>query len=124
MTAKIEPVNLGSVARGALLEYFNLSAARVAANIADPSTPACTPREIILKIKLTPEADRRGIDVVCSASCKLAATSEHKSRLYSGKGTDGKNYLFDDDPRQELLFPVPEKGDLFAVSQVAGGEQA
>lgn len=108
---KFEPINLGSIARGALVELFEKSAIKIAENIADPTTPATADREIILKIKFKPDAERRRIDVDSSAKVSLAAVSKHKSRVYTGRGTDGKTYLFDDDPRQELLFPVEPKDE-------------
>ena len=109
--SKLEPVNLGSVARGALLEYFNKNMQLIADNIADTDTPATATRELTIRIRLKPDLERRGIEVVTSASCKLAAVAEHKSRLWTGKDAHGSAYLFDRDPRQEMLFEPPARED-------------
>ena len=118
---RLEPVNLGSLARGAAVKLFELECAKIAANIGDRSTPACAEREITLKIKFKPDADRRLIDVTTSASSKLASVEAHASRLYTGKGTDGQMYLFDEDPRQESLFAAPEKDKNMLAFPAAEG---
>jgi hypothetical protein len=123
-TTKLEPVNLGSVARGALMELFARCANQVAANIDDKATVATATREITLKIKFKPDGDRRAIEVSTSGTTKLAAAADHSSRLYTGRDDAGKTYLFDQDPRQELLFkPEEPKENLLAFdgkTQAAG----
>lgn len=103
----LEPLNIGSIARGALLELFESCAAKVAQNISDTSTPAETARTITMKLKFKPDGDRRAIKITTSASCGLAAIAEHTSRAYLGKDGEGHVYLFDQDPRQDVLFEPP-----------------
>lgn len=104
---QLEPLNLGSIARGALLELFEASALKVAQNIADTSTDAEAVRKITLELKFKPQGDRRTVTVTTTATCKLGAISQHVSRVYLGKDDAGKVYLFDQDPRQEVLFAPP-----------------
>ena len=102
-----EPLNIGSVSRGALLELFEANVLKVAQNIADPATDAEATRTITLKLKFKPDADRRALKVTATAQCALASISPHESRAYIGKDDSGKVYLFDRDPRQDVLFEPP-----------------
>jgi hypothetical protein len=111
MMPNLEPLNLGSVARGALLELFEATAARVAANIADTSTDAEAPRKITIELTFKPEGDRRAVKLTTTAKATLATISKHVSRIYLGKDDAGKVYLFDQDPRQEVLFAPPVPAD-------------
>lgn len=104
----LEPVNLGSIARGAAIELFDLNAPKIAANIADKTTPAKAKRTLILKMTFEPDADRQAVEVTTTAELKLASTEPHNSRAFLGKDTSGKAYLFPTDPRQEALFDPPE----------------
>jgi hypothetical protein len=108
---QLEPVNLGSIARGALLELFNMSIAKVAANIADKSVEAESPREIVFKLKFTPDSDRAKIKVKTVADVKLAGVEAHTSYCYTGRDEKGNTYIFDEDPRQQVLFEPPEEKD-------------
>jgi hypothetical protein len=56
---KLESVNLGSIARGAAMEIFELEIAKIAANIADPNTKASKKRKLTLEFTFTPDSDRR-----------------------------------------------------------------
>lgn len=120
---KMEPINLGSIARGALMGHFETALARISANIADPTTPALVKRKMTLEVEFEPDMERRGIDVTVSATCKLAGSSKSKTRVYTGKDENGQTYLFNEDPRQELLFkPDPPKDNMidFARTNAAG----
>jgi hypothetical protein len=105
----LEPVNLGSVAKGALMELFELEIAKIAANIDDKSTKATKKRVLTLQLTFNPDPDRRSIDVTTWAITKLAPVADHASRVYLGKDESGRAYLFNEDPRQELLFEPPEQ---------------
>lgn len=107
----LEPLNLGSISRGALLALFEANVLKVAQNIADTSTEAETTRTVTIKLKFKPDSDRRGIRVTATASCDLAAIAPHVSRAYIGKDDTGQAYLFDRDPRQDVLFAPPAKDE-------------
>jgi hypothetical protein len=109
---KLEPLNLGSIARGALLEYFEMGSCQVAENIADPNTSSTATRTVVLTIKFKPEGtDRRAVRVTCSCATKTAAPAEHNSLVFTGKDTGGKTHLFDEDPRQDVLFDPPAEDE-------------
>ena len=103
----LEPINLGSIARGAGLELFNIEIAKVAANIDDKSTDATATREITIKFKFKPDPERKSLQVTTKATSKLAPVSDHASRAYLGKDESGNTYVFDQDPRQDILFEPP-----------------
>ena len=107
----LEPLNIDSIARGALLELFEANALKVAQNIADSATDAEAVRKITLELKFKPEGDRRAVKLTTTATCKLAAISQHVSRVYLGKDEEGKVYLFDQDPRQDVLFQPPAQDE-------------
>jgi hypothetical protein len=123
MKPELTPINLGSIARGALMELFNIEIAKVAANIDDKSTKATKERKITFEIAFKPDADRRAIDVTTRAQTKLAPVADHASRVYLGKDDAGHVYVFDQDPRQELLFQPPAENqnvlDFKAVGEKA-----
>lgn len=104
----LQPVNLGSIARGALMELFELEIAKIAANIADNNTKATKERRLTLELCFKPDPDRKAIDVTTRASLKLAGIADHASRVYLGRDTDNRPLLFDVDPRQEVLFEPPQ----------------
>ena len=103
----LQPVNLGSIARGALMEIFEIEINKVAQNIADTKTAATKKRKITLTLTFKPDADRKILDVTTNASTTLAGIAEHCSRVYVGKDTSGTAMIFDTDPRQETLFDPP-----------------
>ena len=96
--------------------------AKIAENIADANTDAMATRSITIKITYSPESDRRASDVTIKQELKLASIGKQSSRIYSGKGEDNKNYLFDRDPRQDILFSPPQEKEnlLDFKSQSAG----
>lgn len=110
---KLDPCALSPKAQAALQELLERCGRQVANNISDKTTEALQAREINIKIKFAPESDRRAIDVTLSATTKLASAAKHSSRLYTGSDKDGNTYLFDQDPRQEMLFsPLPVKENV------------
>ena len=109
--ADLQPLNIGSIARGAAIELFEKSITEIAKNIADASTDATANREITLKFKFKPEADRRTIHVTTAAKLTLASVADHESTAFIGKDENGGVYVLDRDPRQELLFEPPQQPD-------------
>lgn len=106
---ELEPVNLGSISRGALMEIFEIEIVKIAENIADTKTKATKKRKLTLELTFQPDPDRKTLKVTATAKTTLADIADHASRAYLGKGTDGKPYIFDTDPRQEMLFEPPAK---------------
>jgi hypothetical protein len=108
---ELNPLNLGSIARGAAIELFEDGLAKVVANIADKATDATASREIVLRFKFKPDDDRRACVVATTLTTKLAGHEEHVSKIYLGKDEHGKSYAFESDPRQEILFEPPAEED-------------
>jgi flagellar basal body rod protein FlgB len=108
---QLDPLNLGSIARGAALELFEKAISDVGANIANPDTPATKARKITIEFTLKPDVERRRIDITTSLGVKLASVNNHASRAYLGKDTEGKVHVFDSDPRQDILFEQPKEED-------------
>lgn len=108
---EMNPLNLGSIARGAAMELFEKCLNDVAKNIADTDTSAEAGRSIAITFKFKPESDRRTIHISTSAKTTLAGAEEHASKAYLGKTTDGQFFVVDQDPRQDVLFEAPKKDD-------------
>jgi hypothetical protein len=104
---KLEEVDLPPKAWAAVAEHVRRSREQVLANIADTSTKATSKRKTTIEIEYEPDSDRRGMNITVSASTKLVAAEKSSSRGFVGKGTDGKTYLFAEDPRQDMLFSPP-----------------
>jgi hypothetical protein len=119
--SELNPLNLGSIARGAAVELFEKAITTVAANIADTSTDATAAREIKLTFRFKPEHDRRTIHVTTTSKLGLASVTDHESTAYIGKDEDGHVYVLDRDPRQELLFqpPQPEESKILNFNSTA-----
>jgi hypothetical protein len=116
----LNPINLGSIARGAAIELFDKAMLKVTENIADKSTDATAAREIVIKFKFKPDDDRRSASVVTTTTTKLAGCEEHVSKVYLGKDDQGNVLAFDSDPRQEVLFQAQPKDENlidFAAAQ-------
>ena len=121
---QLEPVNLGSIARGAAIELFEVEIPKIAANIADKNTPAKAKRTLTLKFTFEPDADRQAVDIDLVAELKLCGPDRHRSRAFMGKDTSGKPYLFPTDPRQEALFDPPEPEENLLNFKTGGPKKA
>ena len=73
------------MAMGAIKERVDYEMARVLDNILDPNTEAKAKRKIALTLELKPDADRRTIQVSCSAKSTLVATNQVYTALYVGE---------------------------------------
>lgn len=118
----LTPLNLGSIARGAAIELFEKCLNDVARNISDTDTPAEAGRTITLTFKFKPEGDRRTVHVTTSAKTTLAGASDHASKVFLGKDTENHVMVFDQDPRQDVLFEAPKQADN--LLNFGTGEQA
>lgn len=77
-------VTLSSMNEGTLEELFKIEMAKVLKNIHDPETEVKTVREITLKVKLIPHADRQSVAVQLSAVSKLAPTQAVTTMIFIG----------------------------------------
>ena len=109
----LQPVNLGSIAHGVLMELFELEIAKIAANIDDKNTKATAKRKVTFELIFAPDADRRAIDVTTRASLKLAGIADHASRVYLGKDTANDIY----GARDTMLTAQCPAPDAFVFDQ-------
>ena len=70
------------MARGAFEERVDYEMDKVIQNILDPNTKATAKRKITLTIELTPDDERRQIQVSVTAKSTLAATNPVATSLY------------------------------------------
>lgn len=77
------------MAKGAIEERIDYEMTKIVENIRDESTKATAPRELTVKIKLTPDDNRETIQVSASASSKLQPTTPIVTSLYMGQDLDG-----------------------------------
>ena len=71
------------MARGAFEERVDYEMDKVIQNILDPNTKATAKRKITLTIELTPDDERRQIQVSVTAKSTLAATNRSPPRSMS-----------------------------------------
>jgi len=84
-------INIANIAKGAILEQFEIEMEKVLENISDPNTDAVKVREINLKIKFKADENREIINLDCETKAKLAICKPVKTKLVLGR-KDGKTF--------------------------------
>ena len=79
------PLTLSTICGGAADEVFAREFAEVLKNMVDPNTPAGAAREITLKFRFKPMADRTGAEVAFACSSKLAPVDIVRSSIFLGR---------------------------------------
>lgn len=79
MITNSEPITLETLGGGAAAEKFEIELQRVLDNIVDPNTKAEAPREVTLKVKITPDEKRSMASITITTSSKLAQDAEFAS---------------------------------------------
>jgi hypothetical protein len=105
--AEANPINIGNINDGAMIQGFEIEFRKALENIADLNTPATATRSVTLKLVLKPHSDRITIETEFKCSSQLAAIETHKSKCFMGKTADGSFVAFDADPRQMPLWTAP-----------------
>ena len=82
MNKNIDRSSILQMARGAFQERVDYEMGRVVDNILDLNTKATAKRKITLTIELTPDDERRQIQVSVTAKSTLAATNPVATSLY------------------------------------------
>ena len=89
MFTKEEPVSLTNLGEGAAIELFNEELQKVLDNIVDPNTKPKQAREVVLRVKITPDEERDigDIEITCiskpapakgfTTKCILGRTGKH-----------------------------------------------
>jgi hypothetical protein len=100
---KVDITNIGG--KGVLQELLDAAMLKASANIKDVNTPAQEVREIVIKIKLKPNADRKSADMSLACATKFPGFSAVKSSIYFGNASPGEPVsAYADDPLQDELF--------------------
>lgn len=92
-------VKLDSLGNGAVLERFDAELDKVLANIADPNTKAEAVREITVKLRIKPSAQRNHASLEIVTASKLAPYNSVSSAAYIGRKND-KLVLVENNPQQ------------------------
>ena len=109
-------LSLINMANGAVCEQFDYELGRAVRNIADPNTPAKKAREVILKVKITPDENRMMGAIEVTVDSKLAAPSALQTALVMGL-ENGKPVARELIPDQQPLFvtnvvPIKREEDI------------
>lgn len=110
---KLHNVSLETLAGGAVPERFDRELERVLKNIADPNTDAQAVREISVKVRIKPAADRESAVVRLDVASKVAPAKPVATPIHFGTDrTTGKLVAIGYDPRQpELPFEGHQRQD-------------
>jgi hypothetical protein len=96
-------VTLETVGGGAAGELFAREFEKVLANIQDPNTDAQAVREVNVKVRIKPGADRESSDTYVIVTSKLAGIKPVKRTMYLAT-RNGKLVATEFDPKQPGLF--------------------
>lgn len=94
-------VSLSNLARGAAIERFDDELRRVVENILDPNADDGV-REVVLRVKFTPDDNRQTASISITAGSKLQGAKPHPSLVYLGKDR-GTPVAFEHNPEQLRL---------------------
>lgn len=101
------------MARGAFEERVDYEMDKVIQNILDPNTKATAKRKITLTIELTPDDERRQIQVSVTAKSTLAATNPVATSLYVTGDSNGELVV------AEMVPQVPGQMNMDGTQQEA-----
>lgn len=111
-----EKVTLPSLAKGAAAELFEKELQKAIANILDINTEAKAPREVILRVKMTPNEDRNIAQTEVRIESKLASFKPAETVLYVGKKA-GVCIAVESNPEQMSLLNAEEPAPFRAVGK-------
>ncbi len=87
--SEYQSVTLNSINGGVMGELFQRSFDKVLENIADPATPPKATREILLRVRIKPNASREGAEITVRAEEKLPGVKESQSYMLLSLTDDG-----------------------------------
>ena len=87
-----ENLNIANIARGALLEQFDVELEKVLTNIADPNTDTKKARQIDIKVVFKPNNRRDGAEVNFQTKSKLIPAVAVETSIFIDKDGTGKIY--------------------------------
>lgn len=115
---ELKQVTLEEIGGGVVPELFDHELGRVLANIDDPNTDASKPREIVVKVRFAPSADRESASVVVAVASKLVGVKPAVTSVFIGR-EGGRLVAFTRNPRQAEL---PLDGKVLEMKKKGGGE--
>lgn len=101
------PLDINTVNDGALVDGFGIELQKVLENIRDINTPATATRSVTLQLIIKPHSDRIVIETEVKCSSKISIIETHKSKMFIGVTEGGSPIVFDEDPRQMIMFTPP-----------------
>ena len=111
----METKSVLEMAHGAIAERADYEMARIIENILDANTPAIKKRVLTLTLELTPDAERRNIQMNCVAKSALVPTNPVATALYVTNGEDGDIAVVELMPHAPMSAEVPESVKLRLV---------
>lgn len=113
-------ITLESLADGAASELWFAALTRVLENIQDPNTDHKAKRAITLTFDFTADEDRNVGNVGIQCSTKLAGVKGVNATVFFGR-VEGELVAVEQ-PRQQDLFPNPNRRNVLAVAGAAQKE--
>jgi hypothetical protein len=102
------PVTLSSLAGGKAMELFDAELSKVVDNILDPNTLPDTIRQVVLEVRIKPDASRRNAAVGIAVTSKTGPFKNASTMFYFGKH-QGRAFAVENNPDQGMLFDQPAK---------------
>ena len=109
-----EKVTIHNIASGALIERFDVELKRVIKNIMDPNTTEDA-REVIVKVKIKPDANRQACAVNISCVSKLAPLSPVTTAIFVGI-KNNEVIALENDPNQTDMFGTEQPENAIEIS--------
>jgi hypothetical protein len=110
----MKEVSLGTLGSGAAEELFAEEFAKVLANVGDPNTDAKAARELVLKVRVTPNEDRSFGTVSISCRARLAPIKPFETQVFMGL-QGGRVHAYEEEIRQPTL---PGLGNVLEMREV------
>jgi hypothetical protein len=117
-----EALKLENLGKGAAIEKFEFALQAVLDNIMDPNTIATAKREINLRITVKPNAERDDAEIFVECDPKLAKLRPFKTRMFVGRGVNGKAEAHEVHANQADLFPKVKENVTSIAAAGAGKE--
>ncbi|MGE5631600.1 MAG: hypothetical protein ACM3TR_10960 [Caulobacteraceae bacterium] len=85
----MDKLTIANIARGALVEQFEVELEKVLDNIVDPNTDPKKVRKIQINMEFKPNEKRNMAEIKCQTKSNLVPANTVETAITIGKGTDG-----------------------------------
>lgn len=103
-----QEVSLATLGDGAAIERFDLALQEVLDNIQDINTDPKKAREVVMKVKISPDQDRAVGKVSVEVVTKIAPVIPFGTHVFMGKNASGRGIACEVDPKQGGIFDPPK----------------